>query len=116
MESWPYRRREANNDPYPLGSIVCSVPGRVDRHRIKRISKFAAARETNLVRFAGYRERAAQSAMPAAKKEVPNSLWRFEHQRSGGVIPLDRSKTMTKHGYRKSGRPGRDSGKTGSVA
>jgi hypothetical protein len=66
-------------------------------HRIKRISKFPAACETNLVCFAGYRERAAQSAMPAAKKEVPDSLWRFEHQHSGGVIPLDRSKTMTKH-------------------
>jgi hypothetical protein len=30
-----------------------------DRHRIKRISEFAAACETNLVCFAGYRERAA---------------------------------------------------------
>src|SRR5258708_33940069 len=35
--------------------------------------------------------------MRGGKKEVPDYLERFEHQHSGGVIPLDRSKTMTKY-------------------
>jgi len=59
VESWSYRRLEANDDSCPLGVYRLQRPRPDDRHRIKRISKFAAACETNLVCFAGYSERAA---------------------------------------------------------
>jgi len=52
---------EANNNDgsCPLGVYRLQRPRPDDRHRIKRINKFAAACETNLVCFAGYSERAA---------------------------------------------------------
>jgi hypothetical protein len=53
---------------------VRSTPALDTRHCVERVREFPAARKTDLVGFAGNRERSSQTAVPTPKEKVIHLL------------------------------------------